>query len=329
MRSAKKVLYHLDMNKFQKKSDGEMNYFRTELIRYYIHNFKRMSLGQRECILNEIPFNTHFCWNFNLVSVLTFMGQKNEVITDLFNHGVPYITEVDGTTPLIRADKMNDRNVVDAILSHFRKDANELEFQDLKLILQKFMQSWRNNFQFLPTQLTYGAKEKIKGGFIGCVKPGKQFIFKTRKMVGIRDLEACIDFESGDSCALLSETFSVQLNFDFKTEICFELLEQFIQANLDFFEYTQIHSVIDFIFEQNKTKFVLFNHLYVSQAVMVSINQLYPDFAVAVWLSYILACVILAIEAIQLIQDPKDYIKNPYNWLESSGNILVLLSQMP
>lgn len=88
--------------------------------------------------MNEIPFNTHFCWNFNLASVLTFMGQKSEVIADLFNYGVPYITEVDGTTPLIRAVKMNDRNVVNVILSHFRKDANEFELQDLKLILQKF-----------------------------------------------------------------------------------------------------------------------------------------------------------------------------------------------
>ena len=112
--------------------------------------------------------------------------------------------------------------------------------------------------------MTYGAKEKLQGGFTGCVKPDRQIMFKTRRMVGIRDLEGCIDFESGKSSALLCETFSVQLNFDFKTEICFELLEQFMQTNLDFFEYTQIHSVIDFIFEQNKTKFVLFNHLYVS-----------------------------------------------------------------
>lgn len=71
------------------------------------------------------------------------------------------------------------------------------------------------------------AKEKLmsKNGFIGCVKPNKNLIFVARKMVGIRDLQNCIDFESEEhSYALISETFSVKLNFDFSTEICFEIL---------------------------------------------------------------------------------------------------------
>lgn len=62
------------------------------------------------------------------------------------------------------------------------------------------------------------------------------------------------------------------MNFDFRTEVSFDLLELFINANLDLFEYTQIDDIIDFIFDQNKTKFIVFNMLYVSQAVLVSIN---------------------------------------------------------
>ena len=80
----------------------------------------------------------------------------------------------------------------------------------------------------MPTQFTLGAQEILKGGFIGCVKPHKSLLFKTAKFVGIRDLENCIDFDNlEDSYALICETFKLQLNFDFNTEICFKFLELF------------------------------------------------------------------------------------------------------
>ena len=87
------------------------------------------------------------------------MGQKSEVISDLFEYGIPYISEADGNTPLNRAVKMNDRNVINSILSHFGHDTNELGFNDLKLIIQKFQCTWKNNFSFMPSQFTIGASE--------------------------------------------------------------------------------------------------------------------------------------------------------------------------
>ena len=46
-------------------------------------------------------------------------------------------------------------------------------------------------------------------------------------------------------------------------------------------------------------------------------------------LSYILAGMILSIEFVQFMQDPKDYVTSIYNWLEASGNILIFLVQFP
>lgn len=74
LRTRSHHVYHLDMNNFQMKSDKQMNYFRTELMRYYMHNYKGMNEVQRQAILDEIPFNTHFNWHFNLVSVLSCLG---------------------------------------------------------------------------------------------------------------------------------------------------------------------------------------------------------------------------------------------------------------
>lgn len=124
----------------------------------------------------------------------------------------------------------------------------------------------------------------------------------------------------------MAETFKLQMNFDFRTEICFDLLDLLINANLDLFEYTQIDDIIDFIFEQNKVKFIIFNMVYVGQAIFVSINELYPHlFSTTVIICNVLAIVILSIEFFQFVQAPKDYITSIYNWLEASGNILVIL----
>lgn len=108
LRDHRHNLYHLDMNNFQKQSSKEMNYFRTELMREYVHNYSKMSEQRRATILYEIPFNTHFNWNFNLVSVMTCMGQKNDAIKGLFKAGVPYIAELNGNTPLFHAVQMHD-----------------------------------------------------------------------------------------------------------------------------------------------------------------------------------------------------------------------------
>ena len=70
------------------------------------------------------------------------------------------------------------------------------------------------------------------------------------------------------------------MNLDFNTKICFDFLELFMDTNLEFFEQTQIGAIIDYVFEQNKLKLLSQNMLYVSQALMVSLNQLYPN---AIW----------------------------------------------
>lgn len=108
VRDHRKNLYQLDMDNFQKQSSKDMNYFRTELMRQYIHFYSKMSEERKRTILKEIPFNTHFNWNFNLVSVMACMGQKSDPIKGLFKHGVPYIAELNNNTPLSHAVDMHD-----------------------------------------------------------------------------------------------------------------------------------------------------------------------------------------------------------------------------
>lgn len=85
-----------------------MNYFRTELMRYFVHNYNKMSDVQRISVLQQIPFNTHFNWDFNLISVLSCMGNKSEAIKDLLDYGVPYIAEADNVTPIKHAINIHD-----------------------------------------------------------------------------------------------------------------------------------------------------------------------------------------------------------------------------
>ena len=80
LRDKNHKLFQLDMNNFQMKSDEHINYMRTELMRYYIHNSIKMSQKQINAIISHIPFNTHFRWDCNLVSVLAHMGDKSDAV---------------------------------------------------------------------------------------------------------------------------------------------------------------------------------------------------------------------------------------------------------
>lgn len=188
-------LYFLDMNNFQKQSSHEMNYFRTELMRYYIHYYPKMSDLRRRTILREIPFNTHFNWNFNLVSVMACMGQKSQAIKGLFKNGVPYIAELDGKTPMSHAYEMRDTDVVNVIMSHLDDDANQLPFHDVKHMISNYTNLWKKNFTFQPTQFTMGAYEVVKGVFQGKVKEGNEMAFTQSKYVGLTILNKSVDFD--------------------------------------------------------------------------------------------------------------------------------------
>lgn len=145
-------------------------------------------------------------------------------------------------------------------------------------MIKNFTSSWKKNFSFQPTQFTMGAFELVKGVFQGKVKRNKSIAFTESKYVGLNVLNDSIDFEDEEeSATLVAETFKVQMNFDFETKLCFELFDLMSATNNEFFEQTQIDSIIDFIFEQNKIKFVLQNLLYVAQATNVSLWLFYPE----------------------------------------------------
>lgn len=70
------------------------------------------------------------------------------------------------------------------------------------------------------------------------------------------------------------------------------------ETSNDFFEDTQIDSIIDFMFEKHKAKIFLQNLLYVDQAVNVAIWEFYPD---VWWVNinmYVIAGIILLIETL-------------------------------
>lgn len=139
-------------------------------------------------------------------------------------------------------------------------------------------------------------------------------------------LEECIDFEdTKNSQTLAAETFKVQLNFDFDTHICFKLLEMLIYANQEFLESTQIDDVIDFVYHKNKPRFLIQNVLYIAQAICVTIHVFEPAFLGLVIVMTVLAGIIIFIELVQTLHDVRGYLSNPFNWLESGGNILVIL----
>lgn len=125
-----------------------MNYFRTELMRYYMHNYTKMSVVNRKTILSYIPFTTHFNWNMNLLNVLSVMGNKHEAMNGLLKYGVPYISEDDGYTPMWHAVEMHDMNVVNVIVNYLAGDTNQLENFDTMHMIKAFVPGWKKNFVF-------------------------------------------------------------------------------------------------------------------------------------------------------------------------------------
>ena len=61
---------------------------------------------------------------------------------------------------------------------------------------------------------------------------------------------------------------------------------------------------------------------------MVFVTELYAGLVWAIIVQIALAIMILSIETVQIYHDPLDYIQNPYNYLELSGSVLVLLTKL-
>lgn len=98
--------------------------------------------------MNQIPFNTHFNWDFNLVSVLALMGNRTCALKGLLDFGVPYITGDDGKTPMCHAVEINDQEMINVLVNHLSLDINQLEFFDTEHMIKNFIPAWKNNFTF-------------------------------------------------------------------------------------------------------------------------------------------------------------------------------------
>lgn len=142
-----------------------MNYFRTELMRYFMHNYTKLTKIQKTAILSEIPFNTHFNWNFNLVTVLSCIGNKSDAIKGLLQFGVPYISQENGNTPLYHAVEMHDRQVINVFVNHFAEKGIQLSIYDTQHIIKDFNSTWKNNFIFEPAKFTIGAYKLVENEF--------------------------------------------------------------------------------------------------------------------------------------------------------------------
>lgn len=124
----------------------------------------------------------------------------------------------------------------------------------------------------MPAHLTDGMSQQLKGGFFqGSVKPGKKMAFKFDKHIGPFDLLEHIDFsEDTETVTLVAETFKFPLNFDFDTLLCHQLLHNLKDASNEFFEITDIDTIIDVIFERYKMHFIMMNLGHIIQAILVS-----------------------------------------------------------
>lgn len=67
------------------------------------------------------------------------------------------------------------------------------------------------------------------------------------------------------------------------------------------------------------------NLLYVGQAVFVSLNQFYPHLVYINYCMLVNAGLIILIELIQVLNDPKEYLTSPSNYLELLGNTMVIV----
>ena len=108
---------------------------------------------------------------------------------------------------------------------------------DTEHMIKNYSSDWRNNFTFLKAKLTNRAFQRIKRGFVGTVKPGKEIIFSKSKLIELTALENSIDFnKKKENVPLAAQTFKVQLTFDFQTQRCFDILELFQETDYEFFE---------------------------------------------------------------------------------------------
>ena len=121
--------------------------------------------------------------------------------------------------------------------------------------------------------------------------------FATGKLVTRRPLRDSITLIK-NSQTLAAETFKVPLNFDFQTKLCFEILEVLINTTDEFFESTQIDTIIDFLFASKRMELVLFNLLYAAQAALVTVYNFYDDIEA---LNIALTCVAGALILIEII----------------------------
>lgn len=164
--------------------------------------------------------------------------------------------------------------------------------------------------------------------FQGVIKESDAIVFSDSKLIGQTVLENSVDFDDKEyQKTLMAQTFKIQLNFDFHTKICFQLLNLFIAADNEFFEQTEIGPIIDFIFDRNKGKFLSQSFLHILQALVVILFDLYPSFN---WTNYVmigLATIILMLELIQITHNVGNYFSNIFNFLEAIANILVILTR--
>lgn len=74
---------------------------------------------------------------------------------------------------------------------------------------------------------------------------------------------------------------------------------------------------------------MIFNLIYIVQSINVSMYETWHEFEWPEYAMCSVAILILMIELIQISFNPYEYLSQPFNYLDLTGNGLVLLTRFP
>ena len=67
--------------------------------------------------------------------------------------------------------------------------------------------------------------------------------------------------------------------------------------------------------------------IYILQSVLVGIYETWQEFSWPREVMGFVAIIILALEGIQISFNPKEYLSNPFNYMDIVGNTLVIMTR--
>ena len=86
-------------------------------------------------------------------------------------------------TPISYAVAMHDQEIINVLVNHLAKDANQLEYFDTEYMIENFTNAWKNNFTFQNASFTAKAHHFIRHNFSGTIKRGKEIVFSEKKLI--------------------------------------------------------------------------------------------------------------------------------------------------